>query len=531
MSRSLHTTRRQLYELRRAQFASAAEQQQRLDHARQLLVRKRTVKEQVRRRRVSYYRPDAPAGTASIPVEVRDQHAADVHYPACTEDVRAVLELLPPGTLDGVSRVVLCLGAEYQRDLVEARREYGEPDPLLGRFGFASLPGVYVGVELGTYFPHDASIWLYAYVYQADVMPERDLRELYLRLLMLVTLLHEVAHHWDGSGCDLRGRWVDRPEAKSEWSARKRAYQWTQQLVIPYLEQRYPAAAQALVAWVDQHGGVALPLSGLVNQPEETMFSTAGAVEALFSAHDRGLSAYEVRVDFACELYYAERYDAALQSIATLLTEHPGDIPARTLQADIYAHQERYEEAEQVARTIVAEEPTYADAWDVLVNTYRAQGRWHELVAAATQAIKLSQAGGWERGSAHCARACARIETGDVGGATADLHAVAQISRLTKAQVEAVASLQALLLLRTEHYHEALRLARDHLQRRRHGSLPWCGVLLAVRYEAAHHLGQPQEAGTLSAGAAQLLRRHGHGPWLERLVTDYGLHIWSKHRT
>src|SRR5262249_55550943 len=252
----------------------------RVDHARRMLARKRTVKEQVRQRRGPCPLPEVPVDTASIPVEVRDPRAS-LHHRASAEDVRAVLQLLPPGTLDGLSRVVLCLGAEYQRDLVEAEARYAEPDPLLGRLGSDSLPDVYSGEALGTYFSYDASIWLYAYVYHAATMSDRELRELYLRLQMLETLLHEVAHHWDGSGCDLRGRWVDRPEGRSEWSARKRAYRWTQQFVIPYLEQHYPVTARALVEWVGQHGGVALPLSRLVNHPDESLFYTGGAVEAL----------------------------------------------------------------------------------------------------------------------------------------------------------------------------------------------------------------------------------------------------------
>jgi hypothetical protein len=60
--------------------------------------------------------------------------------------------------------------------------------------------------------------------------------------------------------------------------------------------------------------------------------------------------------------------------------------------------------------------------------------------------------------------------------------------------------------------------------------LPWCGVLVAVRYEAAHRLGRPQDAGTVSARAAKLLRHFGHGAWLDRLTADYGLRVWSKNR-
>lgn len=499
---------------------------QRLGHVRRMLARKRAVKAQVRRARAGCRMSTAPVGVAGIPVEVHGQQSF-VHYPASAEDVRAVLRLLPPGTLDGLSRVVLCLGAEYQRDIVGAEGGYGQADPLLGRLGSDSLPDVYVGECLGTYFSYTASIWLYAYVYDAATMPDREVREHYLRLQMLETLMHEVAHHWDGAACDARGHWTDRPEGKSEWSARKRSYRWTQQFVIPYLEQNYPAATRALVEWVGQHGGVALPLSKLENHPDETVFYTESAIESLFSACDRGLSRQESRLAFARDLHYAERYNDALRSIAAILADHPDDINAHTLQADIYEHQERYKQAEHVARAVIAVEPAHIDAWDVLVAVYRAQGRWRELEEAATRAIELIWADGKKPISALRERTVARIELGDVAGATADLQELRRTK--VRARSEAVESLYALLLVRTVQYEEALRIARGHLQRQR-SSLPWCGVLLAVRYEAAHRLGRPQEAGTLSVRATKLLCRHGHGQWVDRLVADYGLRVWSKKR-
>jgi tetratricopeptide (TPR) repeat protein len=431
------------------------------------------------------------------------------------------MRLLPPGTLDGVSRVVLCLGAEYQREMAEAEERYAEPDPLLGRLGSEALPGVYVGERLGTYVWDDASVWLYAYVYDGRAMPDQEVRELYLRLQMLVTFVHEVAHHWDGTSCGARGRWAARPEYKSEWSAEKQAYGWTQRFVVPYLEQSYPAATRALVNWVAQHGGVALPLSKLVNHPDEWIFYTGGAVESLFEAVDRGEPLRETKIGFARDLHLAERFDEALQSLAVVLADHPGDAEARTLQADIYEHQERYEEAERVARAVLAENPAHADAWDVLVDVYRAQARWRELETAATHVIEPCKARGNKPVLALCERACARIELGDFVSAAADLE---ELSRLkVRDGASAAASVRALLLLRTGQYKEALRIAQERLHR---GAMPWCGVLVAVRFEAAHRLSRPQEAGTVSASAAKLLRRHGHGTWVDRLVADYGLRIW-----
>lgn len=528
MSRSIHTTRRHLQELKRANFANRAERQQCVVDARQALARKHAIKRRSEWKLDRFRFAEAPVSVDSIPIEVYDQREF-VQYPASVQDLRAVLRLLPRGTLDGVSRIMLCLGAAYAQDGEDVEDWWGEPDPLVGRLGTESLPGVYAGKYLGTYSWHDASICLYAYVYDAVRMPDRELRELYLRLQMLDTLAHEVAHHWEGSSPDRRGRWADRPEGKREWFARRRAYQWTQQLIIPYLERRYPMATQALVEWVERHGGVTLPLSKLINHLNEAIFYTGGAVDSLFEAVDRGESARDVRLGFAHDLHYAERYDDALRSLESILVEHPDDIEAQTLQADIYEHQERYEQAEHVARSVIIRAPTRPDAWDVLLDVYRAQGNWRELETAATRVIEVCEIEGYKtkllRVRAHRERACARIELGDFAGASADLAELSNVH--LRLEVEAVASLRALLLLRTGQYEEALRMAREGLKRQ-YGPLPWCGMLIGVRFEAAHRLGRPQEVGMVSMRAAKLMRRHGHGQWIHRLVRDCGLRIWSR---
>jgi hypothetical protein len=78
-------------------------------------------------------------------------------------------------------------------------------------------------------------------------------------------------------------------------------------------------------------------------------------------------------------------------------------------------------------------------------------------------------------------RVCARIELGHVAGATDDVEEVQRITGTGRTNSEAVASVRALLLLRTGRYEDALRIAQGHLQ--------------------------------------------------DRLAADYGLRIWSKHRT
>jgi tetratricopeptide (TPR) repeat protein len=533
LSRSIHTTRRHLQELERADFADDALKQRRIARVKHALEKKHAIKARVRQPTLEAELAGSgtPVDADSIPIEVRDQQEY-VHYPASVADLRAVLRHLPPGTLDGLSRIVLMLGADYMREQAESGEGYGDPDPLVGRISVDELPGVYIGAFSGTYWHDDASIWLYAYVYDAAVIPDRVVREHWLRLRMLSVLMHEVAHHHDHTACDTRGRWSTRPEGRSEWSARKQEYAWTLEYVIPYLEEHYPEATGALVDWVRMTGGVELPVAGMINNPDESLFNTEGAISELFEGVDGGGSPQEVRRDFARNLHYADRFDAALEVLASILAEYPDDLKARTLQADIYEHQERYAEAETVAKAVVDQDSAHLKAWDVLLDVFRAQSRWRELETAASHVIALEHDKPADDDSsdlynALIERTCARIEFGDLAGAEADLQRVEQRKR--RRRIEAAESLRAWLLLRSGRYEEALRAAQRHLPSTR-WLLPIWGVLVAVRYEAAYRLGRPTEAGTISARAAKLLRTFGHGAWLDRLAADYGLRVWSKNR-
>jgi tetratricopeptide (TPR) repeat protein len=527
LSRSIHTTRRHLRELERADFADGKLKQRQIERIRDSLEKKRAVKARVRQSSSEAVlpRPDTPVDADTLPTEARDQWE-HVHYLASVADVRAVLRRMSPGALDSLSRIVLTLGAEYMREQADSGEGYGDPDPLVGRISVDELPGVYIGAFSGTCFSDDASIWLYAYVYDASDMPDREVREQWLRLRILGTLMHELAHHHDHTACDARGRWSTRPEGRSEWSARKQEYAWTLEHVIPYLEEQYPEATSALVEWVHAAGGVTFPLAKLIDHPDESIPYTRDAVSGLFKDVDRDGSQQEVRRDFTRNLHYAYRYDEALEIIAVILADHRDDNKTRTLQADIYEDQERYEEAEQVARAVVEQEPSNRKAWVVLVHVYRSQGRWRELEAAATRVATLAEETRAQQ-SALAERVSARLELGDIAGAEADLQRIEQGGARIFPDIGP--SLRAWLLLRTGRYEEALHIAQRRLPSRR-WLLPTLGVLIAVRYEAAHRLGRPHDAGTISAHAANLLRHFGHGAWLDRLAAEYGLRVWSKNR-
>lgn len=518
MSRSVHTTRRQLDDLRRTNYADPFRQSEAIARATDRLQRKATIKARTVQERREGAFAETTGGVETIPILVRDE-GPYTHYPAGKDDLRAMMRRLPPGSLDGVSRVVLCVGAEDQHEMADVENGQGERDPIVGRLGYEILLGVYGGIASGVYAEEDASIWLYAYIYEPEGLCDRQVKEHFLRLRTLSTLMHEVAHHHDRSACDRRGAWAYRSVGRREWSARNREYAWTMRYVVPYLEEAYPVETDALIQWVRAHAGAPLALSEMHDRPDELPFSTRVAIERLFDAVDAGEADRDIRLDFAHELRFAERYDEALRVIAAFIVEHPDDLCALTLQAGVYTRLRRYEEAERVALAVVGRDSAMTDAWKELARVYRAQGLWSDLARVCETALRLPNLNNLSIQTLLIERASALIELGDFEHAEADIERLAQY-RGEFIQRD-VMSLRALLLLRTGHIEEALGLAATYPLRSR--TLPPRGILAAVRYEAAMRLRRPSEAGVLSARLVTLLREFGYGAWLRRLASSYGL--------
>ena len=487
VSRSIHATRRQLQEARRNRYAEAQQRRIRIERVGALLDRKHAIKVEVWGGRHEPLLHDAPLDVAQIPIEVYDQQEY-VHYPASVEDIRAVMQRLPAGTLDGVGRIELCLGKQYQGKALDDEDDAGildEPDPLVGRFGSELFPGVFAGRYLGTYFPASATIRLYAYVYEA-ALPHREMLEVYLRLHMLSTLLHEIAHHAQDAIQGMRGRWSVVPGEPSERDAEQRQYLWAQQVAAPYLEEAYPEAVQALYAWMTVHGGAAISLATLAEAPVEPgLWSSEIAFEELVEAVQTQRPLKEIRLGFAHNLYFAGHDAEALWIIERVLAEHPQDAEALSLRAHVYNRQKHYAEAEQAALAALAHDETYEYAWKELVQVYTGQGDWCKLEQASTRVLELNPR---REVSALGDRARARLELGRFAEATADIEALEGFQGRGSLVSNMVRVLKALLLLRTGQYEEAWNLATLGLNSR--GSI-WRCVLSAVRFEAAHRLGMP----------------------------------------
>jgi tetratricopeptide (TPR) repeat protein len=351
-------------------------------------------------------------------------------------------------------------------------------------------------------------------VYDRAAMPDREVRELYLRLCMLSTLLHELAHHVDKTTRVARGRWLCIPGDKAEEFATQNEYAWTQQYAAPYLQRRYPEAVRAFEDWIAHYGGVRISFAQVAETARPFVLNVGGAYEWLAEAVARGESLQATRLGFAEELRFADRYDEALQSVELVLAEHPGDTAALTAKALILEHLDRYDEAEQAANAALANDADCLDAWDVLTDVYRATGRWDRLELAATQVLLLDSTW-WQKHFALADRAAARIELGEFAAAQLDID---ELSRQRgKWSPRWAAVLRVVLLLRQCQHEAALASATELVQ----SANRILGVeleLLATRLEASHALGTLKPDQRLSDDDLARLRRRGYSDWAQRIV-------------
>lgn len=493
----------------KSDYANQAERSKKIQSVAEELSKKRAIKAQIRfARHQTQMHMIQPLAADLIPIDAYEQ-SGWIHYPASEQDVRAVLRLLPPGELNGITRIVFRLGEDAQPE------EKGRPDPLVGRTGIDILPGVFCGICLGRYLWDTATIELFAYIYDADALPDKGIRELFLRLQMLSTLVHEVAHHKGKLAQGARGRWEILPGDANERYAQPQEHRWMKEIVAPYLEQTYPDEARAFSEWMAHYGGVSLPLAAFADDAIYTDFTLSSAIESLAETVDAGAPLRRTRLDFAHDLRLALHYDAALQCIALVLAEDPEDVEALALQARTHSQQEHYEEAERAAQAALALDATCELAWEVLVDVFKHRGDWRGVEAATSKLIELSK---HPPLGERVDRVRARLELGDFTGAEADMQALAQTPYKNISRQLAV--LSALMLLRQGCYSEALAAALAYAKNKKRNF--WGNEMLAVRFEAAHRLGKPGKAGRLADKDILFLRRRGYAAWMERLIADYG---------
>ena len=357
-----------------------------MDEAGCELNRKRRIKRQVAADRRLPSPPLSGTNSATIPIEAH--HCGHyVHHNASVEDLRAVLALLPAAATEGISSIELILGKEFIDE--EYGGKHDERDIFTGRLSHERLPGIYSGLCLGTYAPHSGQIALHAHVYDPDKLPlKQNLCELYLKLRALKTFVHEVAHHHDHANRVRRGRWLADRKENVEWYAEKMEHEWAHQIVVPYLEKTYAADVSEFLDFVEQQGGLRLPLEFFAGDSRSTLrnglirfaFTTNEAFESWVEKLPNCENLEASRLAFTWELHFADNYEACLQVLERVLSEKPDLTGALTCKGDTLIHLERYDEAFVIAERVLATDPANGDAWEIRGDVFEARQDWHALL-------------------------------------------------------------------------------------------------------------------------------------------------------
>ncbi len=386
MSRSFHTTRRHLEEAERHDYSDAETRAASLRRLKESLFKKRLTKGMARESRRREGAPP-PMAAAMIPIHVRDK-SDFVHYPASGDGICSVLRALPRGVTDGLTVIELCLGEKGQSR--HGEEEWAAPpewDPYVGRQGYEILPGIFAGNVLGIYYPGQAKLRINAYVCRPDALDPIPIG-FYLRMCMLMTLVHEVAHHYDFFWRTARGRWLADARDKVEIYAERVEHDWFSKYVVPCLMRDYPDQWQAFNKWTREKVGLELPVEILLGDPRttargngiilRTFFDTGRAFQEFLTAVQQGVDLQKARLDFARDLHYAEHYEPALHIIDLLMRSDRDNIDALVLQADIFNHMGRYEEALNISRRVLQREPRWGEALETQVNAWMGLGEYHK---------------------------------------------------------------------------------------------------------------------------------------------------------
>ncbi len=322
-----------------------------------------------------------------IPIHVRDE-SDFVHYPASAEDICSVLRALPQGVTDGLTAIELCLGEKDQsRHGEEEWAAPSELDPYVGRPGYEILPGIFAGNVLGIYYPGQAKLRINAYVCRQDALDPIPVG-FYLRMCMLMTLVHEIAHHYDFSSRIARGRWLADARDKVEIYAERVQHDWFSMYVVPCLMRDHSDQREAFNRWVREKVGLELPVEVLLGDPRTTargngivlraFFDTGRAFQEFLTAVQQGGDLQKARLDFARDLHYAERYEPALHITDLLMRADRDNVDALVLQADIFNHVGRYEEALNISRQVLQREPRWGAALETQVDALIGLREYHK---------------------------------------------------------------------------------------------------------------------------------------------------------
>jgi len=394
-------------------------------------------------------------------------------------------------------------------------------DPWLGRLGYETLPGVYGGRFLGSYWDGRSRVDLYAYAHDPSArLPVTW--EIFLRLQMLSTFVHEVAHHQDRMQRLAGRRWTGDDDETVEGYADSFEAEWVRRYVAPYLEDAYPDAVEQLLAWIRDHGGASLSLCMLAS---DCWWQAKGvvAISSFGSARDafRTLvretredgDVVAARVSFAHKLAQAGHEGEAMRVAEGVLYEQPANVGALSLLAKLLADAGEHRRAEATALLAVKHDSTCVEAWQTLACVREAVQDWAGLLEAATRILSLADDQPARTVRPLRQRSRANLELERFDDAAADLERLATMP-WGRPWADAM---RPLLLLRTGRYEESLAAGRN---RDPNAPLLQRTILDAVAWEATRKLDPLAATGPLSRGTLDALRQLSFTAWADQLAAD-----------
>jgi tetratricopeptide (TPR) repeat protein len=199
--------------------------------------------------------------------------------------------------------------------------------------------------------------------------------------------------------------------------------------VVPYLEEAYPREIAGLRDWIEENGGVRLPLSELLADPRRVYVATIeDALGELATGVAEGVDRIERLFDFAVGLKLCDSYVRAQEVIGRILAEAPGREDALELRADVWTFQGNFADAGLLAAQIVARNPGSMRARATLIRAYEGLGEWRKVIECAGESLGVCE-DQFDRLDAMAARCLAYWKLGKTAESEADLQALKDSGR------------------------------------------------------------------------------------------------------
>lgn len=385
MSRSIHTTRRKIFEEKRWDY-DLEPKHQKIAKLKQDLSRKRTIKGNLDNSYGTTARLANSESTPSIKIRAVSEHE---FFPASQTDIENVIRSLPRGTTDGLKEIILSTGFEEQTDHEHySLKTEDDVDPYIGRISSECWPGTFHGSIFSQYFSHTNTIFIYSYV-SGPELQLRPIAELYLRRHMLSTLVHELAHHYDLTAANKRGKWHLTKDSREKYASNLEC-DWTQNYVMPYLMGEYAEACHTFEEWVEQYGGVKIPIDQFfVDRNSNKNMNTFDinfqsemldyAIVELARSVIENESSQTRWLGFATDLRIGQRLNYAEQLTKRLLTMYPDDADILIERARQFVDLTEFDKAEQLLKSLLFTEQR-DESILVLCRVYTRQKLWAQLL-------------------------------------------------------------------------------------------------------------------------------------------------------